>query len=174
MLNKKTRIDMHDTGIDVVVKLADGNPGAVSAVMAMTLKTLSVDPDSAFGPFAPSIALDAHGIYGPRIWMLFKDVCNGDVVKCLALLRAVQLGILSDDKLDHAIDHGGEGINVDDILKEVKLRLPRFDANEAPQGGCACGHSHGAPHNCPGCHAHECASATEGSLNHQITEVETH
>ncbi len=171
MHNKNTRIVLDDTGMDATMKLAEGNPGAVTAVCEMAMKVSGIDPDDAFGPFGPILALDSLGIYGPRIWMFYKDVCGQDVTKCLALLRGVQLGFLDDAKLDHVIDHRGEGIDIDDILKKVKIRLPRFASEGKLPHPCSCGHSHGAPHNCPGCDTCHCSSATEGSPDHGVTEV---
>ena len=58
--------------------------------------------------------------------MLYKDVCKEDIVKTVAMLRANQLGILQKDKLIHAIDNYGNGINVDELHTQVKDQLPSF------------------------------------------------
>jgi hypothetical protein len=126
MNNTKPRISLDDSLVAMVYKLSEDNPGALTALGCMVGIAESVDPDTAFGFYTPLIGLDAFGIYGSRIWMLFKDCCKEDPKLTLACLRAVQLGILSDDTLDHAIDHGGEGLNPEAVLMLVQERLPKY------------------------------------------------
>ena len=123
------RVGLQDTPVTTITKLAEGNPGALTVMMEMMKESKKIDPqDIMSGAFSP-IVLDTHGIYGSRIWMLYKDVCGHDMVKMLGVLRACQLGIESSEKLDHAIDNYGEGIDVDDLLVKVKERLPTFDSD---------------------------------------------
>ncbi|MCC6404818.1 MAG: hypothetical protein IT405_00290 [Candidatus Yanofskybacteria bacterium] len=61
--------------------------------------------------------------------MLYSDACDSDLVKMVAVLRANQLGQLAGtraDALHHAIEHRGEGLDLDAVLQAVKERLPRF------------------------------------------------
>jgi hypothetical protein len=39
------------------------------------------------------------GIYGPNVWVIFKDVCEQNHARMLAVLRATQLGMLSSEAL---------------------------------------------------------------------------
>jgi hypothetical protein len=126
----RERINLEMSVPDAAMALVEGNPGAVNVVVQMTTKGRKIDPDSAFGDLSGLISLDTQGIYGPRIWMLYKDVCKEDIVITLGLLRAVQLGLLSNRELQHAIDNYGEGIDVEDLLTKVKERLPNFGKEE--------------------------------------------
>lgn len=123
-----SRITLEDTGLSALQKLTGGNPGAVSACCEMMNASPRVDPDSALGAAAPLLGLDQHRIYGPRIWMLYSDVCQRNVVWALALLRAVQLGLMSELQLNHAIDNRGDGVDVEAMVAAVKAQLPRFNA----------------------------------------------
>ena len=122
----KDRLELGDTAVTAVVKMAEGNPGAVMVLAQMFNKGAKIDPDSALGGFGPVLDLDALGIYGSRIWMLYKDVCGEDIVKTLAVLRAHQLGHVSAAQLHHAIDNGGDGLDPDDALAKVQAELPAF------------------------------------------------
>ena len=125
------KIGLDDSMQTALMKMSGGNPGALSIVMQMMEKSPEIDPQSAMmGGLAPVLMLDTFGIYEDRIWMLAKDVCKHDVVKMLACLRAVQLGHISEDVLNHAIDHYGEGIDLELILSRVKLELNEFDKEE--------------------------------------------
>lgn len=65
--------------------------------------------------------------------MLYKDVCGQDLRTTLAILRAVQLGILSESTLNDAIDGSRRPgskpvamIDVPSLVSQVEARLPNF------------------------------------------------
>jgi hypothetical protein len=120
------RITLEDTPKSAIIKLAEGNPGALSVMIRILEKGESIDPDAAFGPMAHIFGLGTFGIYGPRIWMLYKDACKQDLISMLAVLRAVQLGKLSESIMNHAIDNYGVGLDLPEILKIVQEQLPDF------------------------------------------------
>jgi len=121
-----TRIDLNTSIKEMFVKMAGGNPGALTVCLEMFKQEKSIDPDSLLAPIAAILSLDQLNIYEHRIWLLYKDVCSQDMVKTLGLLRANQLGFLSSAQLNHAIDNSGNGVDVNDMLKKVKKRLPEF------------------------------------------------
>lgn len=124
------RITLQMSKVDAILALAEGNPGALTVIMQI-MKREDIDPDAFMGPFGTLLLLDSHNIYGSRIWVLYKDVCGENVVNMLGLLRAVQLGILSEYTLNTAIDNYGrirdeEKIDIDSCLEQVRERLPNF------------------------------------------------
>lgn len=131
-MGRQERIKLTDTLLDATVKLGEGNPGAISVIMQLIKNGSIIDPDAAFGEIANLLSLDSLGIYGPRIWMLYKDVCDQNLVNTIAVLRAVQLGKLSENVMNHAIDNYGEGIDTKSILKIVQNELPKFGKNVHP------------------------------------------
>ena len=120
------KIQLTDTPQSAIVKMVEGNPGAISVCMKMLAEAPDIDPQAAFGGLGSILFMDTLEIYGPRIWMLYKDVCGEDMVKTLGMLRAVQLGITARETLMHAIDNCGEGLDVDAALVAVKERLVDF------------------------------------------------
>lgn len=72
----KSRIELNDTGLSVLLKMSDGNPGAMDVIAQMLKEGARIDPQSFLGGLGAVLALDTHRIYGPRIWMLYKDVCR--------------------------------------------------------------------------------------------------
>jgi len=125
-----TKIDMNDSIEDIMIKMSEGNPGAISVCMMMYTKGGAIDPDALFGGLGGVLSLDSLGIYGSKIWMLFKDVCKQDLVKTSAMLRAWQLGFVPKATLLHAIDNYGAGIDTDALLAQVQERLPAFGQTE--------------------------------------------
>lgn len=68
MVNDKIETD--DSIEEVIVKLSEGNPGATTALSAV----LELKEPEDFLPFA--LQLDMQRIYGPDIWVKFKDENN--------------------------------------------------------------------------------------------------
>jgi hypothetical protein len=98
-MNQNTRVKLNDTFVEIVVKLAEGNPGAITVMAQLAKVNEEVDPLSFMGPYGPILALDSHGIYGPHIWILYKEICGESIPRTIAILRAVQLGFLKEQDL---------------------------------------------------------------------------
>lgn len=127
-----TRIDIEDTIMSAVLKLAEGNPGAITVLAEIIKYGACVDPDALFGQtsLAYSLNLDSQHIYGSYIWVLYKNVCQENIVKFMAVLRAVQLGLISAEEVYYAILNQGICIqsSLEQISNKVKKRLPSFDS----------------------------------------------
>jgi hypothetical protein len=121
-----TRITLQDDAMSAVVKMVEGNPGAATVCTGILKQGQHIDPDAMMGGLGTILWMDTLEIYGSKIWMLFKDVCGEDLTKMLGLLRAVQLGLLSKPDLNAAILNCGQGIDVDELLEQVKAHLPNF------------------------------------------------
>ncbi len=93
------RITLRDTPRDVLVKMADGNPGAILAMIEMLKHGESIDPQGFMGGLGSILSLDTLGIYGTEIYILWNDQCNRDIRELLMLLRAYQLGFISDTRI---------------------------------------------------------------------------
>ncbi len=126
------RITLEDNMMDMIMKVTEGNPGAVSVCMKLIEKSAVIDPDAALGPLTNLFALDTHDIYGSRIWQLYKDVCKTDLVSMIGLLRAVQLGFLTESELHSAIDGAKKPDDwIIGHVAKVKERLPAFGITAA-------------------------------------------
>jgi hypothetical protein len=86
------RLELTDTAMDVIVKMAEGNPGAAIVMGGIMKDHDRIDPQSMMGGIGALMALDGHGIYGSAIYVLFSDKCNKDMRRMLMLVRATQLG----------------------------------------------------------------------------------
>lgn len=131
---QKERIKLTDSTMDVMMKMSDGNPGALNVLMQM-LKSDSIDPDAAMGGLGSILLLDTWGIYGSDIYILNNDICDRDLPKTLAVLRATQMGMFSSDILKdacHRQDRSGKAlVPVDELYLKVKEALPNFDMQPA-------------------------------------------
>jgi hypothetical protein len=123
----KIQLDM--SAMDMIMVMSEGNPGALKVLMESLDKVPEVDPDDVFGPWGLMMHLDSLGIYGERIWMLYKDLCGENITNTIAMARAWQLGIVRESDLKDAIN-GLTIFNVSDIIEKVKERLPSFALNQ--------------------------------------------
>ena len=121
-----SRIKLEDTEFSAAMKMGEGNPGAILVCAMMLKRGGEIDPDDFAGGLGPLLSMDTLGIYGSRIWMLYKDVCGEDLRVTCAVLRAHQLGYISSGALKDAIDNYGEGIDVPALVEKVEERLPNF------------------------------------------------
>lgn len=122
----KTRLELSDSATDKVVKMSEGNPGAMNVCVQLLETSAKTDPDSVLGSLSSLLSLDILGIYGSDIWKLYKDVCGEDIIDTVTILRGHQLGFIDKNTLYHAISNRGDGIDIDDILRQVKEQLPNY------------------------------------------------
>ena len=122
----KNKLGLEDSGMDVLYKLSEGNPGALTVCMEVLKKGAEIDPDAFGGGLLQLLVFDTLGIYGSRIWMLYKDVCESNLVSMLGVMRAWQLGFITQSQLNWAIDNRGDGLDVKQAVSQVKERLPSF------------------------------------------------
>jgi hypothetical protein len=112
-----SKLDLKDTVMDAIIKMSEGNPGAITALMEIIQKGNSIDPQSFAGDLSAILGLDTMKIYGTEIYILWSDKCGRDTRKLLMLLRAVQLGFLSQQKLKEMSE---------DQMREVNLSEEEF------------------------------------------------
>lgn len=128
-----SRCQLTDSLMDCVVKISDGNPGAVTVLAKLYKECPTIDPDAAMGGFIHILALDDMEIYGSNIWILYKDVCEENIVNFITLLRAKQLGIITKDKLvelskDNPQTYPKQHYDyLHEMYTKVCLELPNFN-----------------------------------------------
>lgn len=121
------RISMEDTALEIAIKMSGGNPGAMTVLMELLLNNAAIDPDSMLGQFGSIFTLDSLGIYESDIWILYKDICKQNITHTIAVLRAVQLGMLLSSELLAQLKANVPALDVDGLYKQVVERLPAFD-----------------------------------------------
>lgn len=126
-----SKITLADNVMSAVIKMCEGNPGAMTALMEIIKCSKQVDPDDFMGGLGKILALDTLEIYGTNIYVLWNDICDRNTSKMIAVLRANQLGFISDQILKDACHRqnrsGHKTIPVEELYSKVVERLPRFD-----------------------------------------------
>ena len=119
------RIDFHDTPAKAVFKLVKGDLAAAEACIAMVKAVATADPKAEYGPFTPLVILEAIGLTGPAIGVVYNRVCGGDPVTALAVLHAVRLKLISAVALESAAQ-GGAKIDAAALLDLIRHKIPGF------------------------------------------------
>ena len=91
-----SRIKASDSIQSSIIKLSDGNPGAISAAIEIARENV-----------LDLLACDRLALYGAELYMLWNDCCNRDAKKVNAVLAAWRHGKLSEEEIHHHL----EGIN---------------------------------------------------------------
>lgn len=126
-----SKIQLSDSIQDVIVKMSNGNPGAINALMEILSKGKTIDPDDSMQGLGCILMLDTLGIYGTDIYVLYSYICGRDLVKTLAVIRSTQLGFFNGAVLADACSRqdrsGCELVPVEELYLKVKERLPQFN-----------------------------------------------
>jgi len=120
-----SRIKLGDNGLDVIVKMSDGNIGAIQALKAIILEFAETDLQGASMGLGPILTLDTYQIYGTDIHVLYNDKCQKDVRKLFVLLAACHFGIMPESKLQSLAGDRMNEIKLADVefsVLKVKIR----------------------------------------------------
>ena len=131
-----SRIRLTDNVRDMLIKMSDGNPGALVAMMDIMKYNSIIDPQSAFSEISTILALDTAEFYGEKIYILYNDQCERDARSLIMLMRAKQLGILNYEKLESIANDSMRKIRLtvdemNEIDNKVCEQLPEFITKEA-------------------------------------------
>lgn len=126
-----TRIVGTDDAKSIMVKMYDGNPGALSALMEINTHGAKIDPMDIMGGLGTILSLDTLGIYGTAIYILWSDQCHRDVRELIMLLRAYQLGFVSNERIKAVAEDQRNQTRftkeeMDEFNTQVCERLPNF------------------------------------------------
>lgn len=78
-INNEQRLKLEDSIQDAVIKMSDGNPGAINVLMPLIMNKED---------FHLVLHLDSIGLYGSNIYKLANDCCNNDMDKFKTVLSA--------------------------------------------------------------------------------------
>ena len=125
MYGEESRIKLKDNTMDVVVKMSEGNPGAMTCLCEMISKK---DWTAGTPGLLVILSLDTLGLYGSKIYMLWNDCCSRDLDKLDLVLLNWQRGNLSREAIHENLSQGYgtpfENLKtVEELNKELDNRL---------------------------------------------------
>jgi hypothetical protein len=115
------KIELTDTVIDILTKMSEGNPGALTCLMEMMKKKDWYFPD--MEPLFYILHLDELGLYGSQLYILWNDCCNRDLDLFETVMRNHQMRRLSRAALLSNLE-GGRGKPFEELVPLSEL-FPR-------------------------------------------------
>lgn len=109
-----TKLLLTDNFDDIVLKMSEGNPGAMTTIFEI-FKAKNNDVIDAIPLF---LTLDMMGLYGSHLYMLWNDSCNRDVEKVIKVIEAYRSGTINNVHIYERIQNVGYGKSFDDLLGE--------------------------------------------------------
>lgn len=76
------KIELTDSGMDVIIKMSDGNPGCLSFLMDLASKDTMLFCSVA-------LKLDSAELYGSEVYMLWNDCCGRDTDKTVRMIKSL-------------------------------------------------------------------------------------
>ena len=64
------RVTLQMSGRDAIIAMSEGNPGALSVCMQF------IDREAGL---LDLLRLDTERVYGPSLWIAYKDICGEDI-----------------------------------------------------------------------------------------------
>lgn len=104
--NEKLTADMNT--MDVLITMAEGNPGALNVLMGMIK-----DPKTSF---IDILLCDSLGIRGSKLYKLHNDCCARNDEKFARTLMMLRSGIFTDDQIQNNLDLIGALPFIDDSI----------------------------------------------------------
>jgi hypothetical protein len=112
-----TKVVGEDSIMDVIIKISEGNPGAMVCITQM----LQYEDWYSNVPGALMVLqLDSLEVYGEKLYMLWNDCCNQDMKQLELVLRNWQTGYLTKEEIHRNLSQG-RGVPFDNLktLKEI-------------------------------------------------------
>ncbi len=105
------KINLNDTALDVIIKLSEGNPGAIT-----TLTELANSYKSFFEVAPDYLTIDTMGLYDSQLYMLWNDCCDRNIEKVKQIIKLYREGKITSRDIDERIKNGGRGKSFDDLI----------------------------------------------------------
>ena len=120
-----SKINYNDTIIEVITKLSEGNPGALS-VLSELIESYNGDTLKLLPEY---LTIDSMELYGSQLYMLWNDCCNRKIEKVKKVLELYRKGKINSNDIDERIKNVGYGKSFDDLI-ERNFGLIKENENE--------------------------------------------
>lgn len=88
----REKIELNDTTSNIIIKMSEGNPGAITVLMQLLEK-------NAMEGFRHILDLDDMNIRGTQIWIGYKDYCKNSIEnfkKCVSNRDREMVNIINE------------------------------------------------------------------------------
>lgn len=109
-----SRLELSDSGKDVILKMSDGNPGAITFMIQLLSSGHPTD-------MMIIVTLDALGIYGSKAYMVWNDICDKNLETVRLMMMNLSFGKITKE---HLLENLSQGRAVPyDLVPESELTV---------------------------------------------------
>ena len=105
------RITIEDTVQSAIIKISEGNPGALTCMMELLEDRMG---------YNFMLMLDSLEIYGEKIYMLWNDCCDRDITRMKLIIKNWQQGYITMEEIHEHIS-GGYGKPFDNVKSQEEI-----------------------------------------------------
>lgn len=105
------KLQLFDSLHDVIFKMSEGNPGALSCIMGLKEQMKETDWVQAL------LALDMVECYGSHLYMIWNDSCDRDFDKFKQIITAIKKQQITKEIIEERVKNVGRAKSFDDILE---------------------------------------------------------
>lgn len=109
-----SKIKINDSVQDIVLKMSEGNPGALTTCFEI-IKAKNNDIVQSIPIF---LTLDNMKLYGSHLYMLWNDCCNRDIKEVLNVVEGFLKNKITKQDIEERIKNVGYGKSFVDLLEE--------------------------------------------------------
>jgi len=112
--------------LEMIEAVSGGTPGTIAVISGILQDFHKLDPENLLDLPGYLFIMDTFGIYDGNLWNIHSRLCEMEIVKTIAILRGLQLGILSSDQLERILKSKVETINFSVLITQIRSKLGRF------------------------------------------------
>lgn len=109
-----SKIKMNDSVQDIVLKMSEGNPGALTTCLEI-IKAKNNDIVQSIPIF---LTLDNMELYGSYLYMLWNDCCSRNIDDVLRVICCFAEGKITKNDIEERIKNVGFGKDFKDLIEE--------------------------------------------------------
>lgn len=106
-----SKLQLQDSLHDVLIKMSEGNPGALSCIMGLKDQMKETDWVQAL------LAFDMVECYGSHLYMVWNDACDRDYDKFKKVITAIKKQRITKETIIDRVKNVGRAKSFDDLLE---------------------------------------------------------
>jgi hypothetical protein len=114
------------TAMEMIQAISNGNPGTIAVLAGILKDYKKIDPENSMGIFGYLAILDTFKIYDGSLWGIHSKISEMSVLKTIAILRGLQLGILSIQKVNKYLKGGIDTPDFFALITEIRSKIKNF------------------------------------------------
>jgi len=115
-----SRINYKMSAMEMVHAISSGLPGTIAVLAGIKADFKKVDPENGMDIFGYLLTMDMFQIYDGSLWNIHSKLCDMQIVKTIAILRSLQLGIFSIEDINFHLQEEVKTLDFAKLITEIR------------------------------------------------------